>query len=394
MIRMKIRKTAKKLGKGLVKETERGVFFIISSYNGNPIIRPEDLGLKWVSNGKSYIGAVFNGGANIFKDRIIVMPRCHKNYIRKSYYDKEAGVTRYYMENYISRIYVLESMDGISFKYRDNLFLREMEDDDFRYGIEDVRIIKFSDNEYFLIGCGKKIPPFKGSGGDRIAIYTTRDFKEIRYRGIIEPFDSRNAAIFPEYIDNKLYMIFRFHPNIHIDQLKYGVQQLYDPKKYTGEWIKIYRNRARNILLKAGRYPHEDEKIGAGPPPIKTKEGWLLLYHSVGYINRDITALYGLNNDIKRGYSISAAILDLNDPTNVLYRTKYPLYIPSKPWEYEGNDNYPIDIPYVVFPTGAIKINSKILIYAGSGDKYMILLSAEIDYLIDYIIKYGDKIIY
>jgi len=389
---MNIKETVHKLGEGLIRNIGEDKLFILSSYSGNPIIRPEELGLKWVLNNKLYTGAVFNGGACIFKNKIILMPRCHKNYIRKSYYDEKIGIYRYYMDNYMSRVCILESIDGISFRYRDRIILEGIEDDDFKYGIEDIRIIKFLSDEYFLIGCGKKIPPFKGSGGDRIAIYTTKDFKEIRYRGVIEPFDSRNSVIFPEYIDNKLYMIFRFHPNIHVDYLKYDIEQLYNPKKYNEDWIRIYKNRARNILLESGKYQHENEKIGAGPPPIKTREGWLLIYHSVGYIDREVTSLYGLSKDIKRGYSISAAILDINDPTKVLYRTKYPLYIPNKPWEYEGNKEYPIDIPYVVFPTGIVQINNKILLYAGSGDKYMILLSADIDYLIDYIIKYGERL--
>jgi predicted GH43/DUF377 family glycosyl hydrolase len=320
------------------------------------------------------------------------MPRCHKGYIRGSYYDEEAGVTRYYMENYVSRVRVLESSDGLSFRPRDDVVLGGSEDDDFRYGIEDIRIIGFADGEYILIGCGKKVPPFKGPGGDRIAIYTTRDFISIAYRGIVEPFDSRNAVIFPEYIGGKLYMIFRFHSNIHMDIVKYGLEQLCNPKEYNQEWVEIYRNRDRNTLLEAGRYTHEFEKIGAGPPPIKTKEGWLLIYHSVGSIGSRIAKMYGLDGPVKRGYSISAALLDLNDPREVLYRSRYPIYLHHMPWEHEGDEVYPIDIPHVVFPTGAFTLGQKLLVYAGAGDKYVILLSTGLEPLIDYLIKYGEPI--
>jgi len=388
---MGIEQLYRKLGSGVLEKLkEDSHVFKLSSYRGNPIIKPEDFNLVWRVGGIKHIGSIFNGGATIYGNKIILAPRCHREYVRKSYYNSDTGITRYYMEKYISKVCILESMDGIHFRPRGPL-LKESGGGDFEYGIEDVRIINFLDEEYILIGCGKKIPPFMGSGGDRIAIYTTKDFRDIRYRGIINEFDSRNAVIFPEYIDGRLYMIFRFHPNIHIDKLKYGIEQLYNPRIFRSEWLEIYRNRGRNILLKAGEYPHEDEKIGAGPPPIATKEGWLLIYHSVGYIDKSITKLYGLDKPIVRGYSISAALLDINDPRKVLYRTKLPIYIPSKPWEYEGNDKYPIDIPYVIFPTGLVNVNGRLAIYAGAGDKYMILLSADLDALIDYIVKYGER---
>jgi len=379
----------RKMGEGEIIRKDNMILFKFSSSSNNPIVKPEDMGLTWVENGKVFKGAVFNGGAEIYRDRIILSPRCHKGYVRKSYFDREKGMTRYYMENYISKICFLESKDGIFFK-RTGVTLEGVERD-FKYGLEDVRIVKFGNKEYILIGCGKKIPPFKGSGGDRIAIYTTQDFQNIVYRGIIDVFDSRNVLIFPELINGKLYMVFRFHPNIHIDVLSKGLEQIYSPLKYREEWKKIYRMRASNLLIEAGKFMHEAEKVGGGPPPIKTKDGWLLIYHAVGYIDKDITSLYGLKNPIKRGYSISAALLDINDPTKILSRTKYPLYIPHKPWEYEGSDEYPLDIPYVVFPTGALIVGDRLLLYAGSGDKYMILLSARLDYLLDYIIKYGIK---
>ena len=338
-------------------------------------------------------GAVFNGGSEIYGDKIIMTPRCHTNYIRKSYFDREKGIERFYMENYRSRVCILESSDGIKFKSRDNIVLKG-EEKEFKHGIEDIRIIRFMNGEYVLIGCGKKIPPFKGSGGDRIAIYSTMDFQNIIYRGIIDVFDSRNAIIFPELIDGKLYAIFRFHPNIHINELKGGLDQLYNPeeREYRELWKEIYHNKERSLLLEAGKYPHEMEKIGGGPPPIKTAEGWLMIYHAVGYIDRWITGQYGLSEPISRGYSISVAVLDINDPQKVLYRTKYPVYIPGKPWEYRGSEKYPVDVPYVVFPTGAFIVRDRLVIYAGAGDKYMILLSASVNDILDYVVKYGEKV--
>jgi predicted GH43/DUF377 family glycosyl hydrolase len=88
---------------------------------------------------------------------------------------------------------------------------------------------------------------------------------------------------------------------------------------------------------------------------------------------------------INRGYSVCAALLDLNDPTNILCRTKHPLYIPSKPWELFGDANLSIDVPAVVFPVGMIVKNNKILLYCGAGDKYTILLTTKLDSLVNYL---------
>ncbi len=373
-------------GDGDIVEVDGKQVYKLGEYYHNPILKPWDLGLKWVENNIVRYGSVFNGGAAIYEDRVILMPRIHKNYVKKKRFDEEHGIERYYMENYVSRVWVLESRDGIRFRHRDGLELTP-QTRDFMYGIEDIRIAHMYNNEYILVGCGKIKPPFKGSGGDRVAFYRTYDFKNIDYLGIIDAFDSRNAFPFPELIDNDLYMIFRFHPNMHLDKLKYGYNQIIKPMKYRDVWMEIYENKNANLLLKAGQYIHENEKIGGGPPPIKTREGWLLLYHGVGEINRKMMSLYDISKPIKKGYSVSAAILDLNDPRKVIARTKYPLYVPHKEWELEGGANYEVDVPYVVFPVGAITYKDKLLIYAGAGDKYITILTTKIDKLIDYLLS-------
>ncbi len=158
-----------------------------------------------------------------------------------------------------------------------------------------------------------------------------------------------------------------------------------NPSKYIKYWEKIRDQKDENLLLEAGQYPHEHEKIGPSTPLIRTDKGWLFIYHAVGEIGLDICKEYGLEEKIKRGYSICAAILDLDDPKKVLCRTRYPIYIPSTPYELMGNDQYPVDVPAVVFPVGAIVRGNKILIYCGAGDKYIILLSCNLDNLVGYL---------
>ena len=114
----------------------------------------------------------------------------------------------------------------------------------------------------------------------------------------------------------------------------------------------------------------------------------MVIYHAVGEIEDDICKAYGLAENIERGYSICAALLDLDNPRKVLCRTQKPIYIPSAPYELYGNDQYPIDVPAVVFPVGAFVRKGKLVLYVGSGDKYIILLSCNLENLIDYLWEY------
>ncbi|MFQ6617440.1 MAG: hypothetical protein ACE5QV_02020, partial [Fidelibacterota bacterium] len=347
--------TGQKLGDGTIISLDSGEkIFRLHSYEANPIVKPQDLGLTWREGDELRIGAVFNGGAEFFQKGVILTPRCHRNYHKGKFFDKRLGIERECMENYISEVWPLISEDGINFtRFKDVIIRADGSDHkDFTYGIEDIRITKY-DEVYVLIGCGKIKPPFKGSNADRIAIYSTTDFEQITYHEIVESFDSRNAVLFPEPIGGRYHILLRFHPDIYIDILEADLDQLLNPSKHRKYWQKIYNRRSRNLLLEAGKYEHEREKIGPGPPAIKTSRGWLLIYHAVGEIDADIYSIYGLKEKIGRGYSVCSALLDLDQLNRVLCRTRYPIYIPSAPYELKGDHQYQVDVPAVVFPTGA-----------------------------------------
>ena len=106
--------------------------------------------------------------------------------------------------------------------------------------------------------------------------------------------------------------------------------------------------------------------MGTGPSPIKTRKGWLLFYHGVS---------------IDRIYRVGAALLDLKDPRQVIARTKQPLLEPVEKYEKIG------DVNNVVFPTGAVVIDKKILLYYGGADKVCCIASANLNELIEYIMK-------
>ncbi len=91
-------------------------------------------------------------------------------------------------------------------------------------------------------------------------------------------------------------------------------------------------------------------KIGAGSVPIATDEGWLIFYHGV------IHTCNGFR------YSMGAAILDLKDPSRVLYRTQPYLLAPAASYELAG------DVPNVLFPTAALSDREKVALYYGAAD--------------------------
>ena len=110
-----------------------------------------------------------------------------------------------------------------------------------------------------------------------------------------------------------------------------------------------------------GRLHFWDELIGPGPPPVKTRDGWLLIYHGIA------THLAGACI-----YQAGAALLDLEDPTRVLARTRDNILEPRELWETTGQ------VPNVVFPSGIVVENhndegfaepdSRTLVYYGAAD--------------------------
>jgi predicted GH43/DUF377 family glycosyl hydrolase len=347
------------------------------------VVKPEELGLVWEEEGKERKGAVFNAGAEVFQEQIVLTPRCHQNYQQGKFFDQKLQRERYCLLNYVSEIWPLLSKDGICFKKIGSCLRGDgSTQQDFTYGIEDVRIFKWQD-EYLLVGCGKVKPAFKGVNADRVAIYSTSDFTHLTYHGMIDAFDSRNAILLPD--EKNPGLILRFHPHIYLIPLKAGIEQLKNPARFKEEWRRIYQEKEKYLLMKSGDFLHEKEKIGPSTQLVKTKAGWLFLYHAVGEIKPEIVEVYGGRGKLERSYSIEAALLSLEEPRKVLARTKNPIYIPSHPYELTGDEKYLVDVPYVIFPVGAVVVGEKLFIYAGAGDKYIVLLSCQLDLLVEYL---------
>jgi beta-1,4-mannooligosaccharide/beta-1,4-mannosyl-N-acetylglucosamine phosphorylase len=113
----------------------------------------------------------------------------------------------------------------------------------------------------------------------------------------------------------------------------------------------------------------QSTKVGAGPTPIETTEGWLMIYHGV------LTSCNGFV------YSFGAALLDLDQPWKVMYRTTPYLLSPQMDYECVG------DVPNVAFPCAALcdAPAGRIAIYYGGADTVTCLAYTQVDELIDFV---------
>lgn len=205
-------------------------------------------------------------------------------------------------------------------------------------GCEDPRLTKIGNKIYMCYTA------YDGKNPPRVALtsITEKDFLNRKWNWakpvLISPpdLDDKDACIFPEKIGGKYFIIHRSG-----DDIDSAFSSSLDLDGKT--WIEEYRW----ILPRKGMW--DSKKVGAAAPPLKTRNGWVLLYHGIseedGY------------------YRVGAALLDLVDPTKIIARTDEPIFEPEASYEKEG------EVANVVFPCGAVITGEKIFMYYGGADK-------------------------
>lgn len=158
----------------------------------------------------------------------------------------------------------------------------------------------------------------------------------------------KSACLFPEKINGKYVIMHRVFPNIYID---YVDSLNFDGQTFLSETHKI-RPRSREWW--------DSRKIGAGAPPLKTKDGWLLIYQAVD--DKDASE-----------YKIGAMLLDLEDPSKVLYRSSDPVLEPRERYENAGFK------AGVVYPCGAVIKEETLFVYYGAADSYVCVATANLE---------------
>jgi beta-1,2-mannobiose phosphorylase / 1,2-beta-oligomannan phosphorylase len=177
----------------------------------------------------------------------------------------------------------------------------------------------------------------------------------------------KDGVFFPEKIRGKFALLHRILPDIQ--QARVENLEMYKDAEY---WHNHLHHIGQHVVLEK-TFGWEERHVGAGAPPIKTKYGWLLIYHGAAERNKG------------RIYNAGAALLDLKDPKKVLARLPYPILRPDEEYEHHGQ------VSNVVFPTGTAIFHGRLFIYYGAADTYIAVASVGFNALLKELLKYKVK---
>ncbi|MFA9391138.1 MAG: glycosidase [Prolixibacteraceae bacterium] len=289
-------------------------------------------------------------------------------------------------EQHYIRMGTAVSSDGVNFeRVADEPAFGPSSDGPDQGGVEDPRIVKFGDEFYVTYAYRPHFPGqywkfdhdvilLPETGPDSPAVMkgniansglaVTKDFINWRRLGRVTDtnLDDRDVILFPEKIQGKFAMLHR--PKQWVGK-EYGCDEPAIWIRYSND-LMVW-NEPSTLLL-AGIKGTWEEKIGGSTPPIKTDDGWLLIYH-------------GVDNGGEGYYRVGAALLDLEDPTKVIARANDWIMEPEHDYELEGF------YQGCVFPTGNVIVDDTLYVYYGAADKYVGLATCKVKELIDYLKK-------
>jgi len=350
---------------------------MIKRYINNPLITPEMV--RPSMEGYNVLGA-FNPGVSLYNGHVILIMRIPENCVEQKgfvsvpYYEfkngegfprirkiarndpdlklKDTRAVIYKNVEYpstVSHLRIARSEDGISFRIEDKPFIYPCIGYE-SLGVEDARISKIEDTYYIN---------YTAVSGDGFCtmLAETRDFKEVIRKGIIFPPLNKDVAIFEEKIKEKYIALHRPHN-----------QWFGRPSVWYAESFDLINWGNHKCLIRPGDDDYENVKIGGGCAPIKTKEGWLEIYHSVGDSGKPGTEIYYLN----------LLLLDLDEPWKVIKRSSSPVMAPEKNYEKRGFVNN------VIFTNGMIvKPDGSVDIYYGACDETICLAQTSVNELLN-----------
>lgn len=214
-------------------------------------------------------------------------------------------------------------------------------------GCEDPRAIMIEGRVYMTFNM------FNGWDSMRVAFTSIDGYNLLHARGLWSNFDylsrpgerQKNWVLFPEKINGKFALFHNLDKGdplrVHIKYMNElsmpeapTAEEAPDPQRLPDHTV-AWHNRTRS----------------AASPPIKTSEGWLLLYHAMD------------RNDPGR-YKLGALLLDINDPTKILYRAQQPILAPDAWYENDWK-------PGIIYVSGAVVLGDDLIVYYGGGDKYV-----------------------
>ncbi len=279
------------------------------------------------------------------------------------------------------------SRDGLRFERFSSAPVLSPSADNWDAGcVEDARIVKMG-GWYFVTYASRPFPPGQywkpenagpwkpadpapefpwilRENATSTGLALTRDFCSwIRAGRMTDPtVDDRDVILFPEKIGGRFAMLHR--PMSWVGPA-YGTE-------HPAIWISFSDDLlqwSESKLLATAELAWENRKIGGNTPPIRTDAGWLILYHAVGADSH---------------YRLGAMLLDLDDPTCVIARTRDWILQPEEWYELEGY------YAGCVFPCGKVVIGDTLHVYYGGADKYVGAATCSVQQLLDYLLDCGN----
>ncbi len=297
-------------------------------YDGNPILA--------ASGFPKMVNAVFNPGATTFGGQTLLLVRVE-------------------LRSGLSHLAVVTSDDGRTDWVidPDRRMAPELHSFAEQWGIEDPRITRLGE-EYMIVYTGFS------AGGPLVCLATTRDFETFDRRGVLMSPEDKDSALFPTTFEGRWALIHR--PAPATTSLGSHIWISWSPDlRHWGD---------ANVLISARRGGWWDaNKVGLGPPPMLTDDGWLICYHGV-----KVTASGSI-------YRLGLALLDREHPDRVLVRGNEWVFGPHASYERTG------DVPDAVFPCGWILRDDgdTVDMYYGAADSTVCLATASLRELLNHL---------
>jgi len=326
---------------------------IIERFEKNPILTPNK-NQSWETE------AIFNGcpikkgGKTFLLYRAVSLPRYHSPAKTKLM---------------VSDIGIAESRNGVDFDNRRRFVIPEYEWE--KFGCEDPRVTKLNNKYYIFYTALGSWPPKAES--IKVGLAISKNLETIGEKHLVTPFNAKAMALFPEKINGKIWAILTVHtdrPPAKICLASFDKEEDIWSESYWKRWYQDFEKYS----LPLQRRPEDHIEVGA--PPIKTKNGWLLLY---SYIRNYFSP--------QRSFGVEAVLLDLNNPLKIVAKTDFPILSPEEYYEKHGM------VPNVIFPSGAILKNGWVNLYYGAADTTCCLAKIELSSFLKQLLEKEKRIV-
>jgi predicted GH43/DUF377 family glycosyl hydrolase len=302
---------------------------LFTRYDGNPILVAE----RW-----PYLAnAVMNAGATTVNGATVLVCRVedHRGFSHITTATSDDGFSNWV----VSDTPLISSDDALT---------EEL------WGVEDPRVTRLDELDAWLIS----YTAF-GPAGPGVSLAKTTDFRSVERLGMAMPPENKNASFLPRRVNGQWVMFHR-----PISAMAGGGDIWLSRSADLASW-----SAPESVLSRRPGGWWDSARIGMGPPPIETPDGWLVVYHGV---RRTVAGEL---------YRAGLALLDLDQPSRVLRRGAEWVLGPRAEYEVTG------DVPGVVFPCGLVHdaASGQLRLYYGAADTCIGLATAQLADVLDFL---------